>query len=149
MQSLKVLVVDDDETLLELIGELLESIGVRTVHKTTSVYKALDILARRKADLVISDIQMKPIDGLDFIRTLRRDYPEPLRSIPVLMISGSDMKDASRCALDAGANSFLAKPFSRDELKIALARVLSDQSREVAVEAGPTETISLGTESVW
>jgi two-component system, chemotaxis family, chemotaxis protein CheY len=149
MKSLNVLVVDDDENVLELVEEMLQSIGVGTIHSTTSVYKALDIVARRKADVIISDIQMDPIDGLDFVRTLRRDYPEPLRSIPVLIISGSGTKDATQASLNAGANSFLAKPFRRDELRVALARVLAEHIGDTTVESGPTETISLATESVW
>jgi two-component system chemotaxis response regulator CheY len=149
MKSLRVLVLDDDGELLEVASDMLHSLGVGSVHTTTSVYKALDIIARRKADFIISDMQMHPIDGFDFVRTLRHDYPEPLRSIPVLMMSGAGIEDAPRKALEAGANSFLAKPFRRDELRIALARVLADQRGDSGVESGPTETISIATESVW
>jgi CheY-like chemotaxis protein len=149
MKSLRVLVLDDDETLLEVVKEMLGSLGVASVYTTTSVYKALDIIARRKADLVISDVQMHPIDGFDFVRALRHDYPEPLRSTPVLMISGSGIPDTPRKAIAVGANSFLAKPFRKEELRIALARVLEDQLGGAPIESGPTETISLATESVW
>jgi signal transduction histidine kinase/serine phosphatase RsbU (regulator of sigma subunit) len=107
-----VLVVDDNADLREYLSRLLSSrYAVRTAADGA---EALERLAEKPADLVLTDVMMPRLDGLGLLAELRRNART--RRLPVIMLSARADGEASVEALDAGADDYLIKPFSAAEL---------------------------------
>ncbi len=109
---LRVLLVDDDEDLLFILGEYLESNGIE-FHFTKSAAQARQRLAHFHYGLVVSDFQMPGESGLDLFRSLSLRYPE----IPFVLMSGNMDSRLRREALSMGVWNVLEKPFELRQLK--------------------------------
>jgi CheY-like chemotaxis protein len=96
------------------------------VLKTTSSTPALNLIATEKPDIVILDIMMPEVSGLDILRQMRQD-PE-LVSIPVVVVSAKSMPVDIRIGIEAGASTYLTKPVGFLELKEAVEQALGNQS---------------------
>jgi len=109
---LKILLVDDNRYMRVLLGEILRAVGVKEIHEAGDGAEGLKVMQGRKIDLVITDLSMQPMDGIDFVRLLRNspDSPNPLA--PVIMITGHSTAARVAEARDAGVNEFMAKPLS-------------------------------------
>jgi two-component system phosphate regulon response regulator PhoB len=115
----KILVVDDEEDLLELVRYTLAKEG----HSITCVdtgEKAVDSVQRKLPDLIVLDLMLPGIDGLEVCRRLKRDLNT--RDVPIIMLTAkSEERDVIR-GLDGGADDYITKPFSP---RVLLARVKS------------------------
>jgi two-component system, OmpR family, phosphate regulon response regulator OmpR len=109
---LRVLLVDDDEDLLFIVGEYLESKGIE-FHLANSAAQARKRLAHFHYDLVVSDFQMPGESGLDLFRSLSLRYPE----IPFVLMSGNMDSRLRREALSMGVWNVLEKPFDLRQLR--------------------------------
>jgi len=108
-----VLVVDDDTVFCEIMREVLQAQGFR-VHLAFSVGEALKILEILPIDLILTDVMMPEIDGLALIRRIRsRWWTE---AIPTIVVSARVMPDEVEAARCAGADAFVPKPFSIQQL---------------------------------
>lgn len=117
-----VLVVDDEPDFCQVVREIL-SIDGMLVSEAHSVTQALATLARHTPDLVLTDVMMPEIDGLEFVRSLRS---QPLWSrIPAVVVSARVLSEDREAALRAGANAFLPKPFSARELRDTIRPLLA------------------------
>jgi len=105
-----VLIVDDDSTLLKFFKIHLNKFFSRVV-VVENAKAALDTMKEREIDLVLTDVRMPKIDGLELMRKIRKQYP----GVPILLISGEPMSD-EQAEIVKTADGFLAKPFSVDEL---------------------------------
>jgi two-component system chemotaxis response regulator CheY len=107
---LKVLVVDDNHHMRVLLVEILRALGVRHLLEAADGDEAMTLMRAHRIDIIITDLAMAPVDGIDFLKLLRNspDSPNPL--CPVLMISGHSTERRVREARDAGVNEFLSKP---------------------------------------
>ena len=116
----RVLVVDDEAFVLETTREALRDSGYRVLVAEDGEAALRQVEETNEAvDVVITDLRMPNVDGLALIRTLRARYP----NLPIIAASG--MADGrSEEALKAGAHTFLAKPFSEEELRGALHEAL-------------------------
>ena len=111
MVPMKILIVDDEAVMRELLSTILESYN-HEAHTAESGAEAIRKLQDETFDLVITDLQMSPIDGFAVINHARQSSDELL----IFLMTGC--RDA-QCAVDAyrlGADAFLTKPFSIDEL---------------------------------
>ncbi|NJC42279.1 CheY-like chemotaxis protein [Brevundimonas alba] len=122
-----IVIVDDDPTIQLIAGELLSADGHTVVHAGDGV-EALKVLEVTRADLVVLDMLMPNMDGLETIIELRRRYP----SVKILAISsggrgGAD--DLLKTARLFGADDSLAKPLSFSTFGAAVARLLSRDTR--------------------
>ena len=115
----KVLLVDDDRDNLALIRKWLAAQGY-VLETAENGQAALEVAARWLPDLILMDVDMPVMNGLDACRRLKRD--DRLKSIPVLFLTGSQDEDKVLLAFDAGAADYVGKPCDRREL---LARVNS------------------------
>lgn len=106
-----ILVVDDDNTLLKFFKIHLNKFFSRVI-VVKNAKEAIDTLREKEIDLVISDIRMPRMDGLQLMKRVRKHDP----SIPMLMISGALLTDEQSKAADEDADGYLRKPFSVDEL---------------------------------
>ncbi len=117
-----ILIVDDDEAVRSVIRRALLAAGYRTIEAGDG-RQAYRELRRQPVDLVITDIIMPDVEGIELILHLRRDYP----GLPILAISGggrispADYLKSARCC---GATNILAKPFELDELRAVVASLL-------------------------
>lgn len=117
----QILVVDDDPVFCDIMRELLKRSGFQ-VRVAYSVYDALEELALRQPDLVLTDVMMPEVDGLSLVRMLRSD--PCWASIPTIVVSARVMEADQVAAADAGADGFLGKPFSFDRLQTTIAPYL-------------------------
>lgn len=107
------LVVDDDPLQCRLVGAVLEESGMEPIYAENGM-EALHVLRRRRPDLILMDVRMPGIDGIEVTRRLKAT--KTLASIPVVMITGRGDRQAVMESLQAGAADFLAKPFDRETL---------------------------------
>ncbi|MEP3122318.1 MULTISPECIES: response regulator [Alphaproteobacteria] len=125
LSRLRVLLVDDNAALRGALRVSLNAFGCAQVIEADTVDRALDVLASRPVDLVITDWKMRPRDGLDFVRTLRRKPASPTAFIPVIMLSGYSDRQRIAEATAAGVDTFLVKPFTAASLAGALSETLN------------------------
>ena len=107
-----VLIVEDDAATRRLYKFLLTNGGYPVLEAEDGL-AALDQLAHNHCDLVITDMNMPRMDGMDLIKTIRRDYP----NIYVIMITAFGTPDIEKLAKRIGADDYLAKPFDFEELE--------------------------------
>lgn len=106
-----VLIIDDDDTLLKFFKIHLNKFFSKVI-VVRNAQEALATLKEKEVDLVISDIRMPKIDGIQLLRKIRRGHP----SVPVYLISGALLDDSKMKTIDRHADGFLRKPFSIDDL---------------------------------
>ena len=131
----KILVVDDSEATLEVIRRNLEKKGY-VVLTVTNVHSALELLESEAFSLVITDIKMPKVSGMELVRHIRENY----RDLEVMTITGYPSVDNAVAAVKVGAEEYLTKPFTDDELFEAVGRVLEKaQKRRAAAGAAEQE----------
>jgi two-component system chemotaxis response regulator CheY len=117
-----VLIVDDSSAIRAYVRAVLEAaVPEFDVAEAISGFEALRLLPRQSFDLLILDINMPNIHGLELISMLRRS--DHYRETPVLVISSESSERDKQRALELGANGFLAKPFDSDALVLEVARL--------------------------
>ena len=116
-----VLIIEDEADAAELFAEMMRVSGFRVL-KTSSSAPALAMIAQEKPDIVLLDIMMPEISGLELLREMRED--PALKPIPVVIISAKSMPADVRSGMDAGASTYLTKPVGFLELKEAVERAL-------------------------
>jgi len=107
---LKVLLVDDNHHMRVLLTEILRAIGVRHVFEATDGAEALQLMRSHPIDIIMSDLAMQPLDGIDFVRLLRNSPDSPNPMAPVIMITGHSTMKRVNEARDVGVTEFLSKP---------------------------------------
>ncbi len=119
----KVMLIEDDKTMLTLLGTLLKMEGFQVASLTTE--KTLDdlltTLRREKPDAALVDVHLAQISGIDLLSRVRQQ--SDLNTIRILMSSGLDRSDECK---QAGADDFILKPYMPDELIQRIRRVLKD-----------------------
>ncbi|MBL7032777.1 MAG: sigma-54-dependent Fis family transcriptional regulator [Candidatus Delongbacteria bacterium] len=115
---MRVLIVDDEVHICEVISELLEQENYETATAGNGV-EALQVLEQGKFDVVISDVRMPEMDGIELLREIRARYPQ----IKVLLFTGYASVDSVVEAMKIGAYGYLTKPIDRDELFNELALI--------------------------
>jgi CheY-like chemotaxis protein len=107
---LNILLVDDNEHMRLLLTEILRAIGVRNIFEATDGSEALALMSRAPIDIVITDLSMTGLDGIDFVHMVRRSPASPNPFAPIIMITGHSTQRRVHEARDAGVNEFLTKP---------------------------------------
>jgi two-component system response regulator MtrA len=108
-----VVVADDEDDILELVTVIIEGSGHEVVPVRDGA-AALAAIHERRPDLVVLDIAMPEVDGLEVLRRLRSDGQTS--ELPVLLLSARAQEDDLRHAFTAGASAYVKKPFSPGEL---------------------------------
>ena len=109
-ELLKILLVDDNHHMRVLLTEVLRAIGVKNLFEATDGAEALLVLRNQPIDIVMTDLAMQPLDGIDFVRLLRNSKDSPNPMIPVIMITGHSTLRRVAEARDVGVTEFLSKP---------------------------------------
>ena len=104
-----VLIVEDNELNMKLFGDLLEAHGYATL-KTGNGIEAIEIARAKRPDLIIMDIQLPEVSGLDVTRWIKED--DDLKSIPVIAVTAFAMKGDEERIREGGCEAYLSKPIS-------------------------------------
>jgi len=109
---LKILLVDDNRHMRVLLAEILKALGVRNILEASDGAQALKMMRGQQIDIIMTDLSMQPLDGIDFVRLLRRSPDSPNPMCPVIMITGHSTLGRVQEARNAGVNEFMAKPLN-------------------------------------
>lgn len=104
-----ILIVEDNELNMKLFNDLLESIGYNIV-QTASGLNAVDLAREHKPDLILMDIQLPEVSGLEVTKWLKAD--DELKSIPVIAVTAFAMKGDEEKILQGGCEAYISKPIS-------------------------------------
>jgi CheY-like chemotaxis protein len=125
MNEKTVLIIEDEEDAAELFAEMMRVSGYRVI-KTSRSTPAIGMMTTEKPDVVLLDIMMPEISGLDILRQMRRD--PALANIPVVVITAKGMPADIKNGMEAGAFTYLTKPVGFLDLKEAVERAIGSQS---------------------
>ena len=121
MDQKTVMIIEDEEDAAELFAEMMRVSGFRVI-KTSKSTPAIQMMIADKPDLVLLDIMMPEISGLDILRQMRLD--PALAKIPVIVITAKGMPADIKNGMEAGASTYLTKPVGFLELKEAVEKTL-------------------------
>jgi len=122
--SMPVLVVDDYQTMIRIIRNLLNQLGFRNVEEAKDGRQALEKMQASKYGLVISDWNMEPMTGFELLQQVRAS--ETLKATPSIMITAESKTENVIAAKKAGVNNYIVKPFNAETLKGKIKAVLGD-----------------------
>jgi DNA-binding NtrC family response regulator len=111
MEELRILIVDDEEELVSALAERLVLRGFQ-VESATSGKDALRVSHKRNFDVIVADVKMPGIDGLDLMAAIKRDYPE----LPVILFTGHGSVAEAERGMQGGAFDYVMKPVDIDVL---------------------------------
>ncbi len=114
----RVLIVDDDYAALEMMQDLFESKGYIPLTAPNGI-EALNLIKNQEPDIVLSDIRMPEMDGMQLLRVLTKEYPH----IPVIMITAHGTVNTAVEAMKIGAKDYILKPLSLDEILAKVERI--------------------------
>ena len=135
-EGTRVLIIDDSKTVVTAIKKLLRSVGYETL-EAFDAETGLGMIHEHSPELIFLDIMLPGMNGFTALRTIRRD---PLtRDIPVIMMSGNEQAMEQFYGSRIGADDFMKKPFSRDELFFRIEQLLDDDfvPRRVKLDTAP------------
>lgn len=118
--GLKVLLVDDEQDIIEVIQDRLEAYGFTVVTAGTGV-EALKKLSTEKFDGVFLDVKMPEMGGIEALEEIRKRDKE----LPIIIITSSSTQEAAIDAMAKGANEYILKPFEWEELKGKIQKVFN------------------------
>ncbi|MCX7550396.1 sigma-54-dependent transcriptional regulator [Xanthomarina sp. F2636L] len=136
-----ILIVDDDVHILELLQRHLQSLNYHT-YKAISVKEAIEILKDKSIDLLITDLKMPGVDGLELVKYVSEHDPD----MPKLVVTGYPSIDGALEAMKSGVMDYLTKPFTKEELKEAVRKSLALKSKKPKFTETdkPTTDVSYG-----
>jgi two-component system chemotaxis response regulator CheY len=119
-----VLVVDDYQTMVRIIRNLLKHLGFENVDEAADGREAVKKMRKTRYGLVISDWNMAPMTGIELLLEVRAD--EILKPTPFIMVTAESKTENVIAAKQAGVNNYIVKPFNAETLKAKITSVLGD-----------------------
>ncbi len=121
-KNMNVLIVDDYQTMLRIIKNLLKQIGFNNVDEAKDGTEAWNKLKDKDYGIVISDWNMEPMSGYDLLVKVRAD--ERFKKLPFILVTAESKTENVIAAKKAGVNNYIVKPFNADTLKMKMSAVL-------------------------
>jgi DNA-binding response OmpR family regulator len=118
----KILLIDDDPNVLEILSEKLRSVGYKIVTASAGL-DGLNTVYKESPNLIILDLMLPQLDGLQVCRILKFD--ERYKKTPIIMLTGRTEEKNLRLGLKAGANKYLTKPFEPNQVLNEVKQLLS------------------------
>lgn len=122
-----VLLAEDSILMRSLVRDMLRPAGQFIVVDAADGAEALDVLHRQTIDMVLSDWNMQPMNGLQLLHAMRAD--PALAAIPFVMMTGEQAPQTVTHAVAAGVAGFLTKPFGREQLAKVITRIITSRPR--------------------
>ena len=123
--NMNILIVDDYTTMLRIIKNLLKQLGFNNVDEATDGTMALEKVKAKSYGLVISDWNMEPMTGYEFLKKIRASE-EAYKTVPFIMVTAESKTENVIAAKQAGVNNYIVKPFNAETLKMKISAVLGD-----------------------
>jgi len=123
MESWNLLIVDDDVAVLEIMWNIVHQIEGLHVEKTNNPHRALEILKRQPFHMLLTDLVMPDLNGLDLMKKAREIHPE----ISIAVVTGFGDLELAMGAIKAGAYGYVHKPFRPEELALIIHNMLEKQ----------------------
>ena len=123
--DMNVLIVDDYTTMLRIMKNLLNQLGFMNVDEATDGSMALEKIKTKDYGLVISDWNMEPMTGYEFLKQVRSSE-EAFRTVPFIMVTAESKTENVIAAKQAGVNNYIVKPFNAETLKNKISSVLGE-----------------------
>ncbi len=123
--NMNVLIVDDYTTMLRIIKNLLKQLGFHNIDEATDGAMAFEKIKMKDYGLVISDWNMEPMSGFEFLKKIRASE-EKFKTVPFIMITAESKTENVIAAKQAGVNNYIVKPFNAETLKGKITSVLGD-----------------------
>jgi two-component system chemotaxis response regulator CheY len=130
--NIKVLVVDDFPTMRRIVKNLLKQLGFENIDEAEDGIQALNKLKSGEYGLVISDWNMPNMEGIELLRNVRQS-PEPLKSIPFLMVTAEAEKEKVIEAIKSGVDNYIVKPFTAELLTEKLSKIAEKKTSLKAI----------------
>ena len=117
MSEVRILIVDDSSVMRKIVERALRQAGLKLliVHEASTGTEGLDLLRSKQVDLILSDINMPSMDGLEFLRQIQVQKLAP--GVPVVMITTESSEEHVKQAIQAGAQGYIRKPFTAEQVK--------------------------------
>ena len=128
--SLNILVVEDETHTRTMIKAMLRNIGVRLISEAANGRDGLIEVVNVRPNLVFCDIHMKPIDGREFLKTLRGMTAEGVQDTPVVFLTADAQRDTVAFAMDHAIDGYLVKPTSPGAIKSRIDTVMKARRRK-------------------
>jgi CheY-like chemotaxis protein len=122
-----VLVVDDNHYMRVIVSTMLRSMGITLIREASDGAEALEIVRDWRPDVIILDLMMETIDGIEFTKLIRRGVDSPHPYVPIIMMTGHTDRRRVIEARDAGVNEFVAKPLTARALIDRLKSVINNE----------------------
>jgi two-component system chemotaxis response regulator CheY len=119
--KIKILVVDDFSTMRRIVKNVLKQIGFENIEEAEDGAQALAKLKTGGFNFMVSDWNMPNMDGLDLLKSVRKD--PALKDLPILMVTAEAEKDKVVTAIQAGVNNYVVKPFTAEVFKEKMDRI--------------------------
>jgi len=128
MNSIRALIVDDSSVMRKIVERSLRQAGINLteVFEAGNGAEALSVLQEKQVDLILCDINMPVMDGLEFVKQL--SGVENAKGVPVIMITTEGSESHVVQALSCGARGYIRKPFTADQVKEQVVPVLAGKS---------------------
>jgi len=123
-EKMSVLVVEDNQSMLEVVVNSLKYLGITNVFQARNGEAGYQIFVKERPDVVITDWEMDPVDGLEMVRWIRNNAGSPKRNVPVIVMTGYAAAPRVSESRDKGMTEFLVKPFTANELARRLTYVI-------------------------
>lgn len=122
MSEVTLLIIDDSGVMRKILKHHLNQIGYSNIVEAANGAEGLKKLSEQKVDLIICDWNMPEITGLQFVHAVKSQ--ETYQNIPLIMLTTISTQDEVVAALEAGASTYITKPFTNDDLKAKIDSVL-------------------------
>lgn len=126
LQNVNFLIVDDNYHMRRIVLTILRGFGVASVIEAADAADAFEILQGHPVDIIITDYNMQPLDGLDFTRLIRQSDDHRYKFIPIILLTAHSERRFVLEARDAGVTEFCRKPVSAKDLFVRIRSVVEN-----------------------
>jgi YesN/AraC family two-component response regulator len=122
----KIVIVDDSDFSRSVINKMLTEEGFQVVGEAASAEAALPLIKDKKPDIVIADIVMPNVSGIELAEKIGQSFPD----VAVIMVSSLSQEHVVLDAIGAGASDFIAKPIQKQQLIDSVAKIMAERTEE-------------------
>lgn len=122
-KAMPILIVDDYKTMLRIVRGLLNQLGFMNIDEATDGTMAWDMVQKKQYGLVVSDWNMEPMSGFEFLKLIRSSTNPAIKPLPFIMVTAESKTENIIAAKQAGVSNYIVKPFNGATLKQKLEAV--------------------------
>lgn len=128
--KLTILVIDDQDYVRSIIAQLLRRLGVSNVLECANGAYALELLEHNKPDVILCDIKMGPVDGLQFLKDVRGGLGGSDPQVPIIFLTSASDRNTVQAAITHDVDGYMVKPVSAEDLRSKIVGVLNRRFAE-------------------